>query len=137
MIIKILPMKKKSKCKLNIFTTSLTVVSSLTLIHLSNEILILKYLKIFFLGILVLFLPGYWLSKILFKKNEIDFLELITTSFALSIALESLSLFYLNLMEFSINKNSIIYLNLVILFFLLLAFQLSSKFIVNKKNKNE
>ncbi len=47
-------------------------------------------------AVLVLFVPGLAVSTALFKQGEIDFIERITLSFALSIALVPLLLFYLN-----------------------------------------
>ena len=49
----------------------------------------------------VLFLPGYIISFIFFKK--IDIIERIALSFALSIAIVPLVIFYLNLIGMKIN----------------------------------
>ena len=51
----------------------------------------------------VLFLPGYVISFLFFKKNKIDIIERIALSFALSIAIVPLLIFYLNLIGMPIN----------------------------------
>jgi len=54
----------------------------------------------------VLFLPGYVISFLFFKKNKIDIIERIALSFALSIAIVPLLIFYLNLIGMKINTLS-------------------------------
>ncbi|MFH0906219.1 MAG: DUF1616 domain-containing protein [archaeon] len=51
----------------------------------------------------VLFLPGYLISFLFFKKDKIDIIERIALSFALSIAIVPLLIFYLNLIGMKIN----------------------------------
>jgi len=59
--------------------------------------------RIVFGSVYVLFLPGLVLTFVFFKKDEIDIIERIALSFALSIAVVPLLVFYLNLMGVKIN----------------------------------
>lgn len=59
--------------------------------------------RIVFGSVYVLFLPGLALSFVFFNKKEIDFIERIALSFALSIAVVPLLVFYLNLLGMKIN----------------------------------
>ena len=59
--------------------------------------------RIVFGSIYVLFLPGFVLSFVFFHKKEIDIIERIALSFALSIAIVPLLVFYLNLAGMRIN----------------------------------
>jgi len=60
-------------------------------------------------GIFVLFIPGYFLSHIFFKRKSIDVIERIALSFALSIAAVPLLAFYLNLIGVKISFWSIVF----------------------------
>jgi uncharacterized membrane protein len=77
---------------LAIITILLTLLSSLTLLDSIRITLGTPY---------VLFLPGYIISFIFFKK--IDIIERIALSFALSITIVPLIIFYLNLLGMKIN----------------------------------
>lgn len=73
-------------------------------------------LKIVFGSVYVLFLPGLVLSYIFFKKNEIDIIERIALSFALSIAVVPILVFYLNLIGMKINAlNAFLIVNFIII----------------------
>lgn len=48
-------------------------------------------------GIYMIFLPWYWLTRVFFDETEIDMLERGALSFALSISVVPLIVFYLNL----------------------------------------
>ena len=72
----------------------LTLFSSLTLI---------ASLRIIYGSIYVLFIPGFILSFVFFKPGKIDIIERIALSFALSIAVVPLFVFYLNLIGVKIN----------------------------------
>ena len=48
-------------------------------------------------SLFLLVLPGYWLTRAFFEDNEIDVLERVALSFALSISVIPLLVFYLNL----------------------------------------
>ncbi len=50
----------------------------------------------------LLFLPGYWITQCFFTDSEIDILERIALSFAFSISVVPLLVFYLNLMGIKI-----------------------------------
>ncbi len=58
--------------------------------------MILEALRIIVGSILVLFVPGYALTKALFGKKELDAIETLTLSVALSIAVVPLAVFYAN-----------------------------------------
>ena len=75
--------------------------------------------RIVFGSVYVLFLPGLVLTFAFFKGKEIDVLERIALSFALSIAVVPLSVFYLNLVGMKIN---ILNAGLVIAFIILAGF---------------
>ena len=86
-----------------VFTTSLSFLDSL---------------RISFGSVYVLFLPGFILSFLFFpKKESIDLLERIALSFALSIAVVPLVIFYLNLVGLKINllNSSLTILGIIIL----------------------
>ena len=86
-------------------------------ISLFSNLGLLESLRIVFGSLYVLFLPGYIISYIFFPKSKpfedkkkdeetsdaIDFLERIALSFALSIAIVPLCVFYLNLAGVKIN----------------------------------
>ncbi|MCD6528123.1 DUF1616 domain-containing protein [bacterium] len=59
--------------------------------------------RIVFGSVYVLFLPGLVLTFVFFKREEIDIIERIALSFALSIAVVPLLVFYLNLIGMKIN----------------------------------
>ena len=58
--------------------------------------MIAEILRIILGAIFALFIPGYAMTYALFKGGEIDKIERIALSFALSIATVPLILFYLN-----------------------------------------
>ena len=89
-------MKTKNKILTIIATlTIVTIILSLTNLTLAES------LRITLGTPYVLFLPGYIISYIFFKK--IDIIERIALSFALSIAIVPLVIFYLNLLGMKIN----------------------------------
>lgn len=73
----------------------------------------------------MLFIPGFIISFIFFKKDQIDYLERIALSFALSIAIVPLTLFYLNLIGIKINLlNSVLsILAIIIVSLIILRFK--------------
>lgn len=48
-------------------------------------------------SVVLLFVPGWWITKAAFSKKEIDLFERVALSFALSIAVIPLVVFYANL----------------------------------------
>jgi uncharacterized membrane protein len=79
-----------------------------------SELGYLEAFRIVFGSVYVLFLPGFILSFVFFPKNKgrviehgedngIDWIERIALSFALSIAIVPLAVFYLNLVGVKIN----------------------------------
>ncbi len=63
---------------------------------------------IIFAAIFILFLPGFVLSLVFFKWGKIDIIERIALSFALSIAVVPLLVFYTNLIGIKITRESVI-----------------------------
>ncbi len=57
---------------------------------------ILDGFRVFFGSLFVLFVPGLAWSYVFFPRREIDWIERLAISFGLSIALVSLSVFWLN-----------------------------------------
>jgi len=90
-------------------------------------------LRIIFGSIYVLFIPGFIISFIFFPKTKkfdsdkegIDLIERIALSFALSIAIVPLSVFYLNLIGIKINalNSSLIILGIIIISLGILKFK--------------
>ncbi len=62
-----------------------------------QSVWVLEILRIVFGSIALLFLPGYWLTKALYFDNVLDTLEVIALSFAFSISVVPLLVFYANL----------------------------------------
>lgn len=55
----------------------------------------------------LLFLPGYWISTLLFNNENLDIFELVGLSFAFSISIIPILIFYLNQIGFSIGERLI------------------------------
>jgi len=72
-------------------------------IGLVSSLSILESFRIVFGSVFVLFLPGYILSYLFFLEGKIDSLERVALSFALSIAVVPLVVFYLNLVGLRIS----------------------------------
>ena len=84
------------------------------IIGISSSISLLESFRIVFGSVHVLFLPGFILTYLFFPKTKpfdskdkekgaIDWIERIALSFALSIAVVPLAVFYLNLIGLKIN----------------------------------
>ena len=125
--------KHKDKKQIKI-THSLWIYSIIGIILILNLISFLLFvfsslnylesLRIVFGSVYVLFLPGFILTFLFFPKLKtseedkgIDWLERIALSFALSIAVVPLAVFYLNLIGIKINllNSSLIILGIIIL----------------------
>lgn len=72
-------------------------------IGLASSLGILESFRIVFGSVFVLFLPGFVLSYLFFSNGKIDEIERIALSFALSIAVVPLVVFYLNLIDLKIS----------------------------------
>ncbi len=95
----------KSKYFLVGIIVAFLVVLSLA-IGLFTPLGFLESFRVVFGSIYVLFLPGFLITWIIFPKNKangIDWLERIALSFALSIAIVPLVVFYLNLIGLKIS----------------------------------
>jgi len=109
----------------------LLVIGALALISVILGLVIgfLESFRIVFGAVYVLFLPGFIISFIFFPKtNEkkgIDWLERIALSFALSIAIIPLVVFYLNLAGIRINllNTSLIILGVIAVSLVILKFR--------------
>ncbi|MEK6895087.1 MAG: DUF1616 domain-containing protein [Nanoarchaeota archaeon] len=73
------------------------------LISVFSSLGIVEALRIVFGSVYVLFIPGFIISFIFFRKEKIDSIERVALSFALSIAVVPLTIFYLNLIGVKIN----------------------------------
>ncbi len=96
------------------------------LITIFTSIEFLSSLRITFGSIFVLFIPGFVLTFVFFplknEKEKIDLLERIALSFALSIAVVPLAVFYFNLIGVKINviNSSLIILGIIFIGFILI-----------------
>lgn len=80
--------------------------------------------RIVFGSVYVLFLPGFVLSFAFFKNKEIDAMERGALSFASSIAIVPLLVFYLNLIGMKINfLNTVLTIALIILIGLIVIYK--------------
>lgn len=110
-------MINKKSIKIVLGLTLILLIISLALVIFAN-IAVLESLRIVFGSIYVLFIPGFIITYIFFphtkefeeKKSEkenpkgsVDWIERIALSFALSIAIVPLAVFYLNLIGLKIN----------------------------------
>ncbi|MGE0793446.1 MAG: DUF1616 domain-containing protein [Candidatus Woesearchaeota archaeon] len=99
--------------------TGLYVLISLVILSVVLFFFIgLSSFRIVFGSVYVLFIPGFIISYLFFSKKEIDSLERIALSFALSISVIPLLVFYLNLIGMRINALNV---SLLILFVCLIG----------------
>ena len=93
----------------------------------------LESLRMVFGSFYVLFVPGYFITHLIFsrklnKKENIDFIERLTLSFAFSIAIVPLTIFYLNKIGMKINTlNAFLSILGIIVVTILLSFILRKK----------
>lgn len=93
---------KKNKWMLGI-VIAVFVLSVITIaLTIFTELGFLSAFRVVFGSVYVLFLPGFIISFIFFHAT-IDWIERIALSFALSIAIVPLAVFYLNLIGLRIN----------------------------------
>ncbi len=130
---------KINKISLIVLTIIVVLILSAAALSYFTKLSNLESFRIVFGSIYVLFLPGFIISYIFFpktgsldNKNEkdsgsIDWLERIALSFALSIAVVPLAVFYLNLIGVKIN--------LLNSFLTILAIILISSWILYWRNK--
>ncbi len=124
--------KNESKKKMSLFQIiRLSFLSLLGIsVILSFFMPLIDSARIVFGSVYVLFLPGYIISFIFFK--EIETLERIALSFALSIAVVPLIVFYLNLIGIRINAINVF---LIVLGIILVS--LAAVFIPKKYQKTD
>ena len=90
-------MKKIIKWFIGIVSGIIILAVISFLIGLFTQLNYLESFRIVLGSVYVLFLPGFLISFIFFSQNAIDWIERIALSFALSIAIVPLFVFYLNL----------------------------------------
>ncbi|MBS3112930.1 DUF1616 domain-containing protein [Candidatus Woesearchaeota archaeon] len=125
-------MKKNHKTILKIVLIILSTLFILSLVILFfSKLDLISSFRIVFGSVYVLFLPGFLISYLFFpktseleKKGSIDWIERIALSFALSIAVVPLFIFYLNLLGLKITAlNSVIVVLIIILLSLGIIFR--------------
>ena len=89
----------------------------------------LKILRTIFGSVYVLFLPGLVLTYAFFREREVDIIERITLSFALSISIIPILIFYLNLIGMRINL-----VNVSLVVVVIIGISLSKIFWPKRKN---
>lgn len=130
--------------KLNNWTKGILIaLASLLLISLAITLFasqtFLSALRIVFGSVYVLFLPGFIISYIFFPETKefdsktkesksIDWIERIALSFALSIAIVPLAVFYLNLVGVKINllNSSLTILGIIVISLGILYYKIKS-----------
>jgi len=129
--------KKYKEKHYSLYKVSLFVLIGLVLISLGlgffTQLSYLESFRIVFGSVFVLFIPGFIISYIFFPKTKsfgdeadgIDWIERIALSFALSIAIVPLAVFYLNLIGVKINllNSSLIILGIIIISLIILYFK--------------
>lgn len=126
-------MNRKTKNYINGILLVILLLSVITIaLNFFTSLAMLESLRIVFGSIYVLFLPGFILSYVFFPKTKefdsknkdnerekgaVDWIERIALSFALSIAIVPLAVFYLNLIGVKINllNSSLTILGIIIL----------------------
>ncbi|MDD5638482.1 MAG: DUF1616 domain-containing protein [Candidatus Pacebacteria bacterium] len=114
----------KTKMKLNYLKENkvlkyiLGVILGLVILSLIISIWlgIQESFRIVFGSVYILFLPGLVLTFAFFREKEIDIIERIALSFALSIAVVPLLVFYLNLIGMKIDVINIVLVVAIIVF---------------------
>jgi uncharacterized membrane protein len=100
------------------------------ILFLIKSIPILKTLQACFGIVYVIFLPGYFFVILIFDNKKIDTIEKLALSFALSIAIVSLSIIFTNMLlkiPITAFNNFLIILFVIILFLLLKLFKVNIK----------
>jgi uncharacterized membrane protein len=64
----------------------------------------------------IFFIPGFFLTFVFFKPGTIDWLERFIFSFALSLAVMPLAVFYSNIFGLPINHATVLFQSTIILF---------------------
>ncbi len=64
--------------------------------------------KIIYLSVFFMFIPGYFLSFLLYENPKLDFIERVSISFALSISIVPILLFILGLVGIKTNYGLVI-----------------------------
>lgn len=100
---------KSIKKTTKLFLLSILLIALLSVvIFMDNWSMITNILRIVFGSVVLLFIPGRRVTKIAFKHKEIDLLERIALSFAFSISIVPLIVFYTNLAWVKITERLVI-----------------------------
>ena len=86
----------------------LTVISTLIVLNIPTNQTPLLFLRYTFGSILILFLPGFGLYKILFKSQKLLSIELISFSVGLSLAITPIICLFLDFTSYGITENTIV-----------------------------
>lgn len=124
----LLSLWKKIREKIRNFIITIGVLFILSILLMLFNLSFLHSLRIVFGSLFVLFLPGFVITYLFFK--EIDVIERIALSFALSIAIVPLTIFYLNRIGMKIN-----FLNSFLTILGIIIVSLTIKFIIEKKKR--
>ena len=116
--------------KIMIFIYVILGLSILSFI-LSFPLTISESFRIVFGSFFVLFLPGFTMSFLFFKK--IDFLERMALSFALSLAVVPLLMFYVNLLGVKITlASTLLVISSIIVISVILLYLIERKRLVSR-----
>ena len=81
----------------------LSILATFLTLILPSDAAIAEIIRMIFGSYFVLFFPGYLLITLFFLPGELDVLERIALSFALSLAVVPLTVFYANLAGMPVN----------------------------------
>lgn len=109
---------KKNLSQLSVMIIiSIVILWGLTLtIFFDDWSILMSVLRIVFGSVWLLFLPWWWITQVVFLSKEIDMLERFALSFAFSISVVPLLVFYLNLAWFKITEWLVLWVVLGIVF---------------------
>jgi len=136
-------MEIKAKYFFRVFILILILALVSFIISFFSKINFIDSLRILFGFLYVLFLPGFVLSYVFFPKskkyykeidedkNSIDFIERISLSFALSVAIVPLVIFYFNLFGVKIN-----FVNSFLIISIIISLSIAALYFRYKKSKN-
>ena len=115
--------------------TTLGILLVISVVLTFFKINFLESLRIVYGSFYVLFIPGYFLTHLFFpkklnKEENIDFIERLALSFALSIAIVPLIVFYLNLIGIKINllNTFLAILGIILITFIIMIIKKKKKF---------
>ena len=93
----------------------------------------MEIIKIIYGVIFVLFLPGFVMSFVFFDNKKIDIIERIALSFALSIAVIPLAVFYANIIGLKLDLPTVSYIILQVIVLALIVLLIKKYFLKDEK----